>query len=72
MYVATINVPGYMPVEPGEVFETAEEAWTFLEEEYEFHTYYPDPGKWAGPTEGTGSWIGPDGYAYSVEVAEEC
>lgn len=44
-YVATINVPGYLPmdVDPP-IFETAREAWEYLASEYVCDSdYAPDP-----------------------------
>lgn len=35
-YIATINVPGYLPMSDDvDVFEAAEDAWQFLLEEYD-------------------------------------
>lgn len=36
MYVATVNVPGYLPMDDDPpVFDTAQEAWQYLSDEYQ-------------------------------------
>lgn len=70
MYVATISRPGYLPDSdmPPLTFETTEEAWQYLLGEFDYHNNYA-PAIW--PTEGLGSHIAADGYAYTVMAVEQ-